>query len=123
MLTLKSQTWGVMQFHERLLTLRKARGLTQRALAEAASVHVTQIQRYEAGAMQPTLDALRALALGLSVSADMLIFDDDERRPADDLKFFFEAVSQFGPEDKAMAKKIIQGLILQHQTKRVLEAP
>lgn len=112
-----------MEFSERLARLRKERGLTQKALAEASGVHATQIQRYESGAYQPTLDALRRLARALAVSADRLVFDEDERAPGDDLKLVFEAVSQFGPEEKAMVKKMLQGLIMQHQARRFAEAP
>ncbi len=107
-----------MEFSERLAALRKERGLTQKVLAEQVSVHISQIQRYENGSIQPTLDVLRRLAVALSVSADLLVFDREERGPDEDLKLEFEAVSQFDDEDKAIAKKVLQGLIIQHQTKR-----
>jgi len=107
-----------MEFSERLTALRKERGLTQKALAEQVGVHITQIQRYEHGTIQPTLDVLRRLAVTLSVSADLLLFDKDERGPDADLTLEFEALSQFDDEDKAIARKVLQGLILQHQAKR-----
>jgi len=110
--------WLAMEFSERLTALRKERGLTQKALAEQVGVHITQIQRYEHGTIQPTLDVLRRLAVTLSVSADLLLFDKDERGPDADLTLEFEALSQFDDEDKAIARKVLQGLILQHQAKR-----
>lgn len=115
-----SQTteWLIMEFSERLAALRKGRGQTQKTLAEQVGVHITQIQRYENGSIQPTLDVLRRLAVALSVSADLLVFDKDERGPDADLKLEFEALSQFDPEEKAIAKKVLQGLIIQHQAKR-----
>ena len=75
-----------MDFQDRLATLRKDKRFTQQALADLAGVHVAQIRRYEAGESQPTLDVIRKLAIALSVSADMLVFDKDERGPDDDLK-------------------------------------
>jgi len=54
----------------------------------------------------------------LSVSADMLIFDNKEREPDEDLKLQFEAVSQFSPEEKKIAKAVIEGLILKHDASR-----
>lgn len=36
-------------------------------------------------AAQPTLDAIRKLAVALQVSADMLLFEKDERGPDEDL--------------------------------------
>lgn len=64
-----------MDFSGRLVALRKERGLIQKALAGQVGAHVTQIQRYENGSIQPTLYVLRRLAVALSVSADMLVFD------------------------------------------------
>jgi len=115
-----SQTteWLIMEFSERLSALRKERRLTQKVLSEQVGVHITQIQRYENGSIQPTLDVLRRLAVALSVSADLLVFDKDERGPDQDLKLEFEALSQFDPEEKAVAKKVLQSLIIQHQAKR-----
>ncbi len=108
----------IMEFSERLAALRKERKLTQKSLAEQVGVHITQIQRYENGSIQPTLDVLRRLAVALSVSADLLVFDKDERGPDADLKLEFEALCQFDQEEKTIAKKVLQGLIIQHQAKR-----
>lgn len=110
--------WLIMEFSERLAALRKERGLTQKTLAEQVGVHISQIQRYENGSIQPTLDVLRRLAVALSVSADLLVFDKDERGPDAELRLEFEALSQFDPEEKAIARKVLQGLIIQHQAKR-----
>lgn len=81
-------------------------------------MHSSQIQRHENGSIQPTLDVLRRLAVALLVSADLLVFDKDERGPDADLKLEFEALSHFDSEEKAIAKKILQGLIIQRPAKR-----
>jgi len=106
------------QFPARLATLRKKKGMTQQALAEAINIHVTQLSRYESGASQPTLDVIRKIAIALSVSADELIFDESERGPADDLRLQFEAVSKFPAEEKKVIKAVLDGLILKHEAKR-----
>lgn len=112
--------WFFMSFAKRLHALRKEQGLTQKALADMAGTHLTQIQRYESGETQPNLDALKKLALALHVTTDTLVFDEGEREPADDLKLAFEAVSQFNDVDRAVAKKVLIGLIMQHQNKRLM---
>jgi transcriptional regulator with XRE-family HTH domain len=115
-------TWTLpMDFPERLATLRKQRNLTLQGLANLAGVHISQIQRYEAGQAQPALDVVRNLAIALSVSADTLIFDDHERNPDDVLKLQFEAVKQFDDEDKELAQGLLEGLILKHQAKQSLQ--
>ena len=98
--------------------LRKAKSLTQQALANQVAVHVTQVNRYEAGESQPTLEVVRNLAIALGVSADMQIFEQDERGPDEDLKLQFEAVSQFDDADKQLAQGVLEGLILKHQAKQ-----
>ena len=107
-----------MSFSTRLVALRKSRNMTQSQMADAVDIHVSQIKRYEAGETQPSLEVLRRIALALHVSADVLLFDENERGPDDDLKLMFEAISQFGPEDKRMVSKILQGLIIQDQANR-----
>lgn len=110
------------EFPRRLARLRKERGLTQQALADAAGVHVTQLRRYEAGTSQPTLDVLRKIAVALRVSADALLFGEEERGPSDELRYQFEAVSQLEPDEQAVVKSVLDGLLLKHQAKRVLAA-
>jgi len=108
-----------MDFPQRLAALRKEKGLTQKVLADQVGVHVMQIRRYEGGASQPTLDVIRRLAIALSVSADTLLFDPEDRGPSDDLRLQFEAVAQFDPEARKVAKAVLDGLILQHQARRL----
>src|SRR5271165_187617 len=99
-----------LNFNERLVSLRKDRGLTQQALADLVSMHISQIRRYESGQSQPTLDAMRKLAVALSVSADMLLFAKDERGPDDDLKLQFEAASRLDPEEKNVIRSVIESI-------------
>ena len=65
-----------MDFSKRLAVIRKKRGFTQKGLAEAAGLSQIQVHRYETGNAQPTLEAIRRLALTLSVSTDQLVFDE-----------------------------------------------
>ncbi len=108
-----------MPFAEHLSTLRKARNLSQKALAEMVKVHATQIQRYETGHIQPNLAALKRLAVALNVSADTLIFDEHERSPKDEgVKLILQALDEFSPEELTTVKTVLQGLVLQHQARR-----
>ncbi len=107
-----------MDFPERLSTTRKEKGITQQELAKRVGLHVAQIRRYEGGSSQPTLGAIRKLAVALSISADVLIFDKDERSADDDLKLQFEAISKFEAEEKMIVKTVLDSLILKHEAKR-----
>ena len=107
-----------MAFHDRLAALRKQRALTQQALADEVRVHVTQLRRYEAGTAQPSLDVLRRLALALRVSTDVLVFDQDERGPDDELRLQFEAVKKLEPEEKKVVKSVLESILIRNDAKR-----
>ena len=111
--------WRIMPFPEQLASLRKARTLSQKALAAMVKVHVTQIQRYETGQIQPNLAVLKRLVVALNVPADTLIFDEQERSPKDEgVRLILQALDDFSPEELATAKSVLQGLVLQHQARR-----
>ncbi len=105
-------------FAGKLAKLRKEKGFTQQSLADAVGIHITQLARYEGSVSQPTFDVIRNLAIALQVSADALIFDENERSPSDDLKLQFEAVSRFPEEEKLIVKALLEGMILKHEAKR-----
>lgn len=56
---------------------RTALGMSQQKLAQHASLAETEIERIEGGAVTPTLELLRALALALDAKLD-LSFEADE---------------------------------------------
>lgn len=111
-------TIDAMDFAHRLAALRKERGLTQQALAERVGVHVSQLRRYEAGGSQPTLEVLRKMALALTISADVLLFDADERGPDEGLRMHLEAASRLDPEEQHVVRSLIEGLLLKHEAQR-----
>ena len=107
-----------MAFTDRLARLRKDKGLTQKELAEMVGLNQAQIHLYEKGAAEPSMSALKRLALALAVTTDELVFEDDERGPDDELRLQFEAISRFSPDEKKTAKEVLDGLILKHEAKR-----
>ena len=111
-----------MSFATRLLQLRKAKGHTQSSFSDAVGLHITQIKRYELGQSQPTLEAIRKMAQTLNVSADALVFDEDERGPSDDLRLHFEAVARMSAEDRQVVRSLLEGMILKHDAKRFIRS-
>lgn len=107
-----------MDFAARLTAARKNQGMTQRVLADTIGIHVTQVRRYEAGTSQPTLDVLKRMAVALHVSTDALVFDEDERAPADELRLAFEATNDLNAEERAMIKNLIEAVLLKHDARR-----
>ena len=68
--------------------------------------------------LKPTLEVIRRLAVALGVSADVLIFAEHERDPGEDLRLQFEKMNQFSPDEKKVAKAVLEGLILKHEAKK-----
>ena len=110
-----------MTFPTRLVELRRAAKHTQQTLPDAAELHVNQIRRYEAGAAQPTLEALIRLARAPRVSLNRLVFEEGERGPDEDLHF--EALSQLDGNERMVVKELLDGMLLKHQARRLAGAP
>jgi transcriptional regulator with XRE-family HTH domain len=111
--------WQAMEFARRLVALRHDQGLTQQALADRAELHPTLIRRYETGKVQPSIDALKRLALALSVSTDQLLFDEAERQVPDDLRLQLEATSRLTPEGRQIVRQVIRGLLASQEITRL----
>lgn len=107
-----------MSIQQRLITLRRERDLTQQEMADAIGVHVNQVRRYEAGSTRPSLDALKKIAVAMSVTIDSLVFDDEERGPDEQLRLQFEAISHLAPDEKLVVKELLDGMIIKYQTRR-----
>jgi len=107
-----------MSFPERLAALRKEYGFTQQQMADKIGMHVSQLKRYEAGSSQPTIEVFRRIALALNVSADMLLFEVDERGPDDRLKLQFEAVTHLDEKAREAVETVIAGVLHMHDAKR-----
>lgn len=57
---------------EQIRTLRKAKGLSQEALAENAGINLRTLQRIESGSVVPRGETLRLLAQALDISVEEL---------------------------------------------------
>ena len=115
-----SVTWLLpMNFPDRLTTIRKSQGLTQQSLSEAAGLHINQIRRYEAGTAQPTLEGLIKLAKALHVSLDELVFDAEERGPAQPrMRLLFEAIERLDHKEQAVIQELLEGMIVKYEARR-----
>lgn len=76
-------------------------------------MHVVQIRRYETNVSQPSIEAVKKLAL---------LFDESEGGPDDELRLKFEALKHFSPKEKQIAKAVLKSLILKHDAQRFTRA-
>lgn len=66
-----------MDLPEKLQELRKQKGLTQEALAEALYVSRTAVSKWESGRGVPSIDSLKAIAGFYGVSIDQLLSGEE----------------------------------------------
>lgn len=117
--------YGATCFGERLQTIRKARGLTQVQLAEAAGTTQRAISYYETEAGFPPAPAVIDLAKALNVTTDELLGvkpprveranDDGEARR---LWKRFQLVSALPERDQKAIIRLVNSLIASGAEKR-----
>ncbi len=67
-----------MKFHEKLIKLRKSKGLSQEELAEILNVSRQAISRWELGTTLPDVPNLLSISEIFGISTDYLVHDDYE---------------------------------------------
>ncbi|MFZ0668463.1 MAG: helix-turn-helix transcriptional regulator, partial [Acidimicrobiales bacterium] len=117
-------TLSTMAFAETLAGLRRSRDLTQVALAQRAGVNVSQLRKYEAGGSEPSLSALRRLAVALSCTTDALVFGNDPRLPDDEaLRLAFEATTFLDAAERAIVHEVLDAFIARHNARHAQDRP
>lgn len=93
-----------MQFHEKLVQLRRRRGLTQAQAAELVDTSRQAISKWESGTGVPALENIKALARVYGVSFDTLLDDsrdlEDEAAPSPQTPAEGPAARQPRPSNK-----------------------
>lgn len=110
--------WLSMSLSSRLIVLRKQRGLSHQAMAEAVGIHANSWKKYETGLAQPSLEVRKKIAVSLHVSTDFLLFEEHERRRRDEMVLQFEAVCELPPNEQVVVKEVLESFIIKYQTRR-----
>jgi len=100
----------------RILKLRKEKGLSQSDLAAQVGISYAQIGRYETKGAQPPAEILKKIADTLNTTSDYLINGDKDEKAKATLKDCellqqFKAVEQLDDKDKNTIKDIIDAFI------------
>ena len=74
----------------------------------------------DTGYAQPTAEVLKKLTVALHVTADFLLFEDGERGPDEELRLQFEAVAAMQPQEKELAKALLDAIIVKAQVASTL---
>lgn len=110
--------FATMSIAKRLSDIRKKKGLTQQALADAIGIHVTQVKRYESGNSKPSLEAIKKIAQTLRVTTDSLVFEEDELAPNANLALQFQAIAAMPAEEQRIIQELLEGMIIKYEAER-----
>lgn len=103
-----------MKLGQNIKKYRKELGLTQTDLAKRVDAIQTDVHRWEAGKVTPSIESLKKLAKSLGISIDSLLFTEKERKHlkiAD--KEFMEKlrdIDRLTPEDRITIANMIDAL-------------
>jgi len=110
-------------FGIRLKELRKRRGLSQKELAAAISVHHFQISKYETGLNYPTVGKLVQIARVLQIRSDQLLLDgvkEDGEAKNLRLQRRFKELECLPKEDQDTAVKLIDALVAKGKIRKLV---
>jgi transcriptional regulator with XRE-family HTH domain len=87
---------------KRIRDLRKARGMTQEAVAEKARIHTKYFGNIERGEVNLTVATVERIAQALEVSVLEMFQEAGQRPPADrdQVQRLVDAILQHGDDDK-----------------------
>lgn len=99
-----------MMLHENIRSIRKAKGMTQEALAEAMGVTTAAVSKWETGQSAPEVEMLMELADYFEVSVDTLL---GHTVSADRKQSLLDALEELAKEQKfdeakALAQKLLR---------------
>jgi transcriptional regulator with XRE-family HTH domain len=97
------------RFGTHIRKLRRARKLTQEALAERCELSVDAIRRIERGRLSPTLETLRKLANGLDLSLHAL-FQNLDADPPSPLNEICDFLTRRNGRDVRLAWRVIHAM-------------
>ena len=101
----------------RLLELRKKKGLTQKQVAENLSVSKHTIANYEGERTNPNIEMLKALSLFFNTSVDYLVGVTDVERPLKNDKTIIRLPCMLPPEAIKEIKEFIQLIMIKYNVR------
>jgi transcriptional regulator with XRE-family HTH domain len=109
----------IMKFGEKITQLKKAKNLSQIALAEATGISRDAISKYERGDAVPSVEYAKRIADVLGVSLDYLAGEEDKEEVLDNeaVKRIKE-IQKLPLSEKEKIYSVVDALIRDHKTKK-----
>ena len=116
-----------MAIGDKIFTLRKEKGWSQRELSRRIGIHYTTMGRWERDEVTLDVNDLVKLSKVFEVSADYLLFDNVPKDgkidiPDLDLLRLFEDASRLAKEEQAFIKKFLKAFVFKEKiTSEIVE--
>jgi transcriptional regulator with XRE-family HTH domain len=98
------------EFGKHVRSLRRARGVTQDALAQRSGLSADTIRRIEHGAFSATIETIRKLCGGLGIAPSTL-FESFELGRCDERRELFDLISSCGPRELLLIIRVVRTLL------------
>lgn len=103
-----------MNFGKVLKELREEKKMTQEELGLLLKLSKSNISKYEAGSLQPSIEVLSFLSDYFNVSLDYLLGKSILKRPEERIAFHLED-DELDPDDVALIQNLIESLKKKHK--------
>lgn len=98
------------EFGKHVRSLRRARGVTQDALANRSGLSADTIRRIEHGSFSASIDTLRKLCSGLGVAPSTL-FESFELGRTDERRELFDLISSRTASELVLVARVVRVLL------------
>jgi transcriptional regulator with XRE-family HTH domain len=110
---------------DRLLLVRKNKGISQQELAKLANVHFTNVGKYERGEATPAADILNRIAKAMEVSPDYLLNGTMQEKSAEaisdeELLSQFRKIEKLPADKKKLVKEFLDAFIFKADLQKQL---
>ena len=96
-------------------------GISGKELAQLSKVPASTIYSILSDKADPTATNRKKIVITLGVTADMVLFDDDETNKNTDIQILAREIEKFKGKDREQAKEMMKALIIHHKSKELMK--
>lgn len=109
-----------MSIAKNIKQLMRELNINQKELAKLASLPASTISSALKEGSDPRASTIKNITIALGVSADMLLFNDEELGKNGDLKVLFREVERFKNEEREQLKSMLRMMIVHNKSKELM---
>lgn len=110
-----------MAFGERVVAIRKDRGLQQKELAAMLNIGPVMLSRYENNLINPSLEVAARIASALNVSLDYLAFGVVEKVDSANMRDKLRQFDILSPKDQEYILAVLDAFVMKAKLQGILD--